>query len=111
MMFEADYFGSHGVKLSAQLIDNVAAIPGTDDFHNRLKYPDFASYIANNYGESMSWYDGLTTKLEKRYSRGLSFLLSYTWSHAIDQNDSLGTGQTFYQCCVLANNTRWNLQK
>src|SRR5215831_8271522 len=52
-MFEADYFGSHGVKLWAQLIDNVAAVPGTDDFHKRVKYPDFASYIANNYGESM----------------------------------------------------------
>jgi len=110
-LFEADYFGSHGVKLWAQLIDNVAAVPGTDNYLNRVPYPNFASFIANNYGESMSWYDGLTAKVQKRYSQGLSFLLSYTWSHAIGQNDSLGTGQTFYQCCVLANNTRYNLQK
>ena len=58
----------------------------------------------------MSWYLGLSGKLQKHYSQGLTLLISYTWSHAIDQNDSLGTGQTFYQCCLLANNTRFNLQ-
>jgi hypothetical protein len=31
-----------------------------------------------------SWYDALQTKLEKRFSRGLSILASYTWAHAID---------------------------
>ena len=110
-MFEANYFGSHGVKEWAQVIDNVAAVPATDSYLNRVQYPNFAAYISNDYAESMSWYDGLSAKLEKRYSQGLSLLLSYTWSHAIDQNDSLGTGQTWYQCCILANNTRFNLQK
>lgn len=31
-----------------------------------------------------SWYDALQTKLEKRFTRGLSILSSYTWAHAID---------------------------
>ncbi len=31
-----------------------------------------------------SWYDALQSKLEKRFSRGLSILAGYTWSHAID---------------------------
>lgn len=109
-MFEAAYFGSHGVKEWAQVIDNVAAVPGTDSYLNRVKWPNFASYISNDYAESMSWYDGLSGKLQKHYSQGLTLLISYTWSHAIDQNDSLGTGQTWYQCCLLANNTRFNLQ-
>jgi hypothetical protein len=31
-----------------------------------------------------SWYDSMQTKLEKRFSNGLSILSSYTWAHAID---------------------------
>jgi hypothetical protein len=31
-----------------------------------------------------SWYDALQTKLEKRFSSGLSILSTYTWSHALD---------------------------
>jgi hypothetical protein len=34
-----------------------------------------------------SLYTGLTSKLEKRFSKGLTFLSSYTWSHAIDNVD------------------------
>ena len=41
--------------------------------------------IATRYGGS-SRYDALQTKLEKRYSRGLSILSSYTWAHAIDDS-------------------------
>ncbi|HEX8180524.1 MAG TPA: TonB-dependent receptor [Pyrinomonadaceae bacterium] len=39
--------------------------------------------IATRYNGS-SRYDALQTKLEKRFSRGLSVLSTYTWSHAID---------------------------
>ncbi|MCA1616153.1 MAG: hypothetical protein LC800_19045, partial [Acidobacteria bacterium] len=39
--------------------------------------------IATRYTGS-SRYDAMQTKLEKRFSRGLSIISSYTWSHAID---------------------------
>ena len=38
-------------------------------------------------------YSGLITKLEKRFSKGLTFLSSYTWSHAIDNLDEEGNGE------------------
>lgn len=38
-------------------------------------------------------YNGLITKLEKRFSKGLTFLMSYTWSHAIDNLDEVGNGE------------------
>ncbi|MBV9435398.1 MAG: TonB-dependent receptor, partial [Acidobacteria bacterium] len=40
----------------------------------------------NNYSKSIgnSSYNGLLTRLQHRYSNGLSTLFSYTWSHSID---------------------------
>ncbi len=41
-------------------------------------------------GEQM--YNSLQTKFEKRLSNGLSFLATYTWSHAEDSGDNPGIG-------------------
>jgi len=38
----------------------------------------------------VSTYNSLQTKLEKRYSHGLSFLATYTWSHALDDASDAG---------------------
>ena len=47
-------------------------------------YPCFntVSLYRNNVGNTS--YNALEVKLEKRFSRGLSFLVSYTWSKLID---------------------------
>jgi hypothetical protein len=45
----------------------------------------------------MSWYDGLSVKLQRRESKGLLFLVSYTWSKTLDQTDSLASGGIFGQ--------------
>jgi len=41
--------------------------------------------VATRYRGSSS-YNALQSKLEKRFSRGLSLLASYTWAHAIDDS-------------------------
>ena len=107
LMVEADYFGSHGVKLLGQVLDNVAAVPGTTPIAQRVQWPTFPPYVNNGFDEFMSWYHGLDLKLEKRVSHNLSFLVSYTFSKTLDQSDSLGNGNIYGQ--PTANPTRYNI--
>ena len=46
-------------------------------------FPGFGGDSYEDYGGHGS-YNGLQAKLEKRYSTGLHFLGSYTWSHSLD---------------------------
>ena len=43
-------------------------------------------------------YNGMIVKMEKRFSQGLTFLLAYTWSKAIDNVDEDRTTATAWQC-------------
>jgi hypothetical protein len=107
LLAEADYFGSHGVKLLGQVLDNVASVPGVTPVAQRVRWPQFAPYVNNGFNEYMSWYHGLIVKLEKRLSQNLSFLVNYTWSKTLDQSDSLGNGNIYGQ--PTANPTRFNI--
>jgi hypothetical protein len=89
LMTEAAYFGSHGVKLPTMIVDNVAWPAAPTPIQTRQRWPQYAPYAQGGYDESMSWYDGLSVKLEKRMSKNLTFLVDYTWSHTIDLVDSL----------------------
>jgi hypothetical protein len=59
-------------------------------------FPDFGGTTYTTY-EGVSTYNALQAKLEKRFSSGLSFLATYTWSHALDDAQTPLT--------PLANNT------
>jgi Carboxypeptidase regulatory-like domain len=89
LVFEAVYFGSHGVKLDGQIVDNTALAPGSDSYKNRQKYPQLPPYVSNGYNIFPSYYEGMSLKLEKRFSRNFMFDVNYTWSKNIDYNDSL----------------------
>jgi hypothetical protein len=53
-------------------------------------FPDLGGSGTIHYG-GVSTYNSLQAKLEKRYSHGLSFLATYTWSHALDDaSDAAG---------------------
>ena len=89
---EASYFGSKGTKLTAQIIDNTALLPGTTPVATRQLYPQFAPYILNGFNEFSSWYDGGALRVDKRMSHGLNFLVSYTYSKNLDYVDNLSNG-------------------
>lgn len=55
----------------------------------RRPFPEFQNIAYNTFGVS-SIYHSLQAKLEQRFSSGLSYLVSYTWSKSIDN----GSGST-----------------
>jgi len=57
--------------------------PGPATALQRKTWPFFGSISVNLPGGNIS-YNGLAAKVEKRFSRGITFLTSYTFSHMID---------------------------
>jgi hypothetical protein len=107
MLAEVTYQGSGGVGLLNRW--NINAIPlniSTDPARlevirqqqqNFKPYPQFDQILHySNYGHST--YHSGTVKIEKRYSKGISFTSFYTFSKAIDEasDDGGAGGVTFY---------------
>jgi hypothetical protein len=103
---EGDYFGSKGNKLTSQIVDNTAPTAGVTSFKTRQLYPQFSPYVNNGYNAYSSYYEGGALRVQRRYSSGLSFLLSYTYSKNIDYVDNLSSGGYLGQ--VTSNPTRFN---
>jgi hypothetical protein len=81
------YVGTKGTKL-LYFPDINLPVPGSTAVASRRAYPAFAD-IRYFTPESNSNYNGLQVSAEKRFSGGLSFQGSYTWSHAIDEDSGL----------------------
>ncbi|WP_446744366.1 carboxypeptidase regulatory-like domain-containing protein [Silvibacterium acidisoli] len=92
--FEVSYVGSKGTKLYTYLNLNQAD-PSTDssaDYASRRPFP----YVNTSIGYLTSWgysfYDGLQTQVEHRFNSGLSFLVNYTYSHALGDSSNANLG-------------------
>ena len=57
--------------------------PSTATVASRRLLPYYTNVSISNPGGNLS-YNALQTKLEKRLSKGLQFIASYTWAHTID---------------------------
>jgi hypothetical protein len=92
---DVSYVGSHGSRLNGlQDINQGAPIPGSGTaapgpFAAQFPYLGFINMTSNLY---VSNYNGLQTTLTQRAAHGLSFLASYTYAHALD-DDSINIGQ------------------
>lgn len=82
-----DYVGSGGRRLDVGGYYNVALTPGPGDPRARQPYPYIhATYYDRSIGRGN--YNALQFNLNKRFSTGLAYQISYTYSKAIDIGSS-----------------------
>jgi hypothetical protein len=85
LMVELGYVGSKGTKLDRGYNPNQPpAGPGNAaQIQARRPFPQYSA-MTYRIAEASSIYHSGQVRVEKRYSQGISFLASYTWSKAID---------------------------
>jgi hypothetical protein len=89
LMLETVYVGTRGSRLLTTSNIN-AAPPGPTNPAARRPFGPALGEVREIGNRAQSIYHGLQTKVEKRFSSGLYFLGSYTWSKSLD-NQSNGT--------------------
>jgi hypothetical protein len=82
LLLDLSYTGSNAVKLLQARTEN-QAIPGLGPVQPRRPNPKYTQLTWDDNGPPSN-YNGLSMKLQKRFSGGLSFLTNYTWSHNFD---------------------------
>ena len=93
------YVGTAGRHLAANENKNAPAalVPSIGNTQAFQPFPDFGA-STNILNAGISKYNGLQVKLQKRMTHGVSFLSTYTWSHAMDDaTEALGFGLGGYR--------------
>jgi hypothetical protein len=93
LMAEIAYAGSKGSNLI--WVGNINEVqPGPGSQASRRLIQPLSNVATINYFDTNneSWYNGLQTKLNKRFSHGLQFLVSYTFSKSLDYAGSPASG-------------------
>ena len=93
LLVEVSYVGNESHKLPTSWNIN-QAIPGAiGSVNSRRPYQGWGS-ITGGFISSIenANFNSLQTRVERRFSQGLSFQVAYTWSKAIDQGANISTG-------------------
>ncbi len=88
ILLTTSYLGEGFRQIPYSMNMNAPYGPGPGTLQNRRPYPFFSSISQYPAGSTGS-YHALTVKGEKRYSNGLVFIASYTWSHDLDDGTGL----------------------
>jgi hypothetical protein len=86
MLLDVSYVGNHTLK--GRRTRNV-----NQPINGVRPYAGFGNIVLNEQAGS-SVYSSLQTRVEQRFSSGLTFIGSYTWGHAIDNRPGQGTAST-----------------
>ena len=82
-VLEADYVGQHSSRLNEGGLRNVATTPGPGDPSLRYPFPYMTpTYYDKSIGKAT--YNAFQFKLRRTTSKGLSYIVSYTWSKIIN---------------------------
>jgi outer membrane receptor protein involved in Fe transport len=91
LVLEVGYQGNEGHKLVRASWHNEPVLKtGPNDprtIAQRLPWPAYGK-IMEYIGAINSNYNGLSAKLTQRFSKGLTYLIGFTWSKAIDENSA-----------------------
>lgn len=93
VLISVQYLSNLGRKLTAnplnmnQVRPELVGKPGS--IQSRRPYPQFTSVELNSPNLGHSSYHAFLLRVEKRYKRGVQFLVNYTFSKFIDNVDSL----------------------
>jgi hypothetical protein len=91
MLLDIAYVGNHDSHLAITTILNQRP-PGPGTTTSNKPYPAYNTItLLNSVGDAN--YNGLQVKLEKRYSSGLQFISSYTYSKCIDNGSGTSIGE------------------
>jgi hypothetical protein len=85
---EVGYNGVQSRKLQ-NLVNANGPVPGTTPAAMRAPYPEFAGGIQYLIGSGIGNYNGMGLKLNQRFASGLTTLVSYTWSRAMDNGSAI----------------------
>jgi len=107
---ELEYVGSRTVHADSSTAENLPAIPAaptTASVQSRRPYPNLNSFTTIRW-DGWAFFNSLTVKATRHFTRGLSFDGSYTWSHSIDDASDAGTTNAEYNLPqnIYANNLR-----
>jgi hypothetical protein len=83
---EVNYVGNKGTNQGNLHLFANQPNPGLGDLQPRRPYPDFNIMLFTSTDVNTN-YHSLQTKLTKRFSGGLTFLGSYTWSKSINDGE------------------------
>ncbi len=92
-IFDIGYVGSQGRDLLAEMNVNTAPQAGTGPLSSRLPFPNLSPGITYANDVANSNYNSLQAKIERRTSKGLIFLGSYTYSKSLDQTSDAFSGE------------------
>jgi hypothetical protein len=91
LALETAYLGNRGDHEDFLHLTGNQPEPGIGPLQSRRPWPDFNQLRFDTY-DAYSNYNALVVKVTKRFSSGLSALVGYTYSNAMD--DSSGTSET-----------------
>jgi hypothetical protein len=93
LLWEGAYRGSKSTRLQTNLNYNEINPnpPQPPDFRQIFPYPDLAA-VSMLESRAAANYHAFTTRLERRYSNGLTFLTNYTFSKTLTDVDASSVG-------------------
>jgi hypothetical protein len=91
MVWETSYVGNIGLHMWGQSEANQPLVNGPGSPTTRRPLAQFTRASVMRFAPwNRSTYEGLSSRVQKRLSHGVSFLTSFTWGHALDlQNPAL----------------------